>query len=276
LSGTELAEEANQIWRLGIPAVLVFGVPDEAARNETASLACSEDGPAQSAIRTIKEAVPELCVIADLCFCEYKPDNHCGFLTDGEIDNDRTLEFLGRSAASFARAGADVIAPSGMMDGSIRAIRAALDDEGHSQVMTMPYSAKFSSALYGPFKDATRSAPSESLHATHQIDPGNIRQALSKIDQDIEDGADMVIVKPALGYLDVIQEARRRIDAPIAAYHVSAEYKMVLSAAGTDPEVRRRLIIETLTCIKRAKADMIITYFAKEAARLLLQRTPEN
>ena len=268
LSGTHLVHEARELVDLGISSVLMFGVPNEADKDEDASLACADNGPVQLAIRQIKEAVPELCVISDLCFCEYKPDNHCGFLRDGEIDNDLTLEHLRKAAVSLAQAGSDMIAPSGMMDGSVQAIRSALDQAGCEHVLTMPYSAKFASALYGPFKDATRSAPRQSLHATHQIDPANGRQALTKIAQDIEEGADIVIVKPALGYLDLVREARDRFEVPIAAYSVSGEYTMLLAASGGAPRTREQLVVEALTCIKRAGADLIVTYLAKEAARL--------
>jgi porphobilinogen synthase len=272
LSGSHLVDEVRELRNLGIPSVLMFGVPDESGKDDDASLAASDDGPVQLAIRQIKEAVPELCVISDLCFCEYKPDNHCGFMRDGEIDNDLTLEHLRKAAVSLANAGSDMIAPSSMMDGSVQAIRSALDQAGRENVLTMPYSAKFASALYGPFKGATRSAPRESLHATHQLDPANSRQALVKIAQDIDEGADIVIVKPALGYLDVVRETRNRFDVPIAAYSVSSEYTMLLSASGGDPEARDQLVGEALTCIKRAGTDMIITYFAKEAARLFRAR----
>jgi len=276
LSGSHLLDEVRELRNLGIPSVLMFGIPDESDKDDDASLAYSEDGAVQAAIRQIKEAVPELCVISDLCFCEYKPDNHCGFLRNGEIDNDLTLEHLRKAAVSLANAGSDMIAPSGMMDGSVQAIRSALDQAGYEHVLTMPYSAKFASAFYGPFKDATRSAPRESLHATHQIAPANTRQALVKIAQDVEEGADIVIVKPALGYLDVVREARNRFDVPIAAYNVSGEYSMLLSASGGDPEVRDQLVVEALMCIKRAGADIIITYFAKEAAGLLHRRNLQS
>ena len=272
LSGNHLLHEVQELRDLGIPSVLMFGVLNESDKDDDASSAHSDNGPVQLAIRQIKEAVPELCVISDLCFCEYKPDNHCGFLRDGEIDNDLTLEHLRKAAVSLANAGSDMIAPAGMMDGSVQAIRSALDQAGCGHVLTMPYSAKFASALYGPFKEATRSAPRQGLHATHQIDPANGRQALTRIAQDIEEGADIVIVKPALGYLDLVREARDRFDVPIAAYNVSSEYTMLLSASRGDARARVQLIIEALTCIKRAGADLIITYFAKEAASLFHRR----
>jgi porphobilinogen synthase len=269
LSGSHLISELHELRSLEIPGVLIFGVPDQSSRNDSASLAHSVNGPVQTAVRQIKDAVPEMCVITDLCLCEYKLDNHCGFVRDGEIDNDLTLEHLVKSAISLAEAGADMIAPSGMMDGSVCAIRSALDQAGYQQVLMMPYSAKFASAFYGPFKAVTRSAPAESLHPTHQIDPANARQALSRIDIDIEEGADIIIVKPALGYLDVIREARNRTIVPIAAYNVSGEYTMLLAASGGEPTTRDRLVMEALTSIKRAGADIIITYSTKDAALLI-------
>lgn len=269
LSDDHLLEEARLTRDLGIPAVLLFPVPDQSAKDEQASLSWSADGPVQRAVRQIKAAVPELVVIADLCLCEYNLSRHCGLLRDGEIDNDLTLQCIQKSALSLAEAGADVVAPSGMMDGCVRAIRSILDERGYMGVLTMPYSAKFASSLYGPFKAVTNSAPAESKHATHQVDVANSRQALSKIQTDIDEGADMVIVKPALCCLDIVARARQRFEAPIAAYQVSGEYSMILSASGGDTEGRTQLMMESLTCIHRAGADMIITYFAKEAARYL-------
>lgn len=269
LSGRPIEDEARRLRDLGIPAVLLFAVLEDAAKDAAASLASSSAGPVQQAIGRIRSAAPELVVIADLCLCEYTSDGHCGLLRDGEIDNDLTLAALERAAVSLAGAGAAVIAPSGMMDGVVGALRAALDREGYSHTLVMPYSAKFASALYGPFKTATRSAPAESKHATHQLDPGNTRQAMEEIRLDIEEGADMIIVKPALGYLDVVAAARARYDVPIAAYQVSGEYNMIHHAAGGDPAALERLMLEMLLSIKRAGADMIITYFAPEAARAL-------
>jgi porphobilinogen synthase len=269
LSGAPLVKEAQMLRELGVPAVLLFAVLEDGEKDAEASLAWSGDGPVQRAIRRLDEEVPGIVVIADLCLCEYLADGNCGLLRDGAIDNDRTLESLQRAALSLAAAGADVIAPSGMMDGVVGALRSALDAEGHHPVATMPYSAKFASALYGPFKTATRSAPAESRHATHQLDCANGRQAMEEIRLDVEEGADLIIVKPALGYLDVVAAARRRFDVPIAAYNVSGEYNMVHHAAAGDADALRRLMLETLVCIKRAGADMIITYFAAAAARAL-------
>jgi porphobilinogen synthase len=269
LSGSQLAREVRELVSLGIPAVLVFSIPRESEKDAAASAAWDPHGPAQEAVRLIKEAAPDLVVFTDLCLCEYTVNGHCGLLKDGEIDNDLTLECIRKVALAQARAGSDGVAPSGMMDGVVQTIRSALDGEGFGRVMTMPYSAKFASALYGPFKEATRSAPAESLHATHQLDVASGRQALSEIAQDVEEGADIVIVKPALSSLDILARARRRFAVPIAAYNVSGEYTMLLKAAGQDPAHRTRLMIEALTCIKRAGADLIITYFSREAAEVL-------
>ncbi len=271
LSGDPLVNEVRVLHGLGVPAVLLFCVLEDHEKNQEASLACSSAGPMQQAIRQIKDSVPDIVAIADLCLCEYTADGHCGILKNGVIDNDLTLARLQEAALSLAAAGADVIAPSGMMDGVVQALRSALDAAGFQRVLTMPYSAKFASGLYGPFKTATRSAPSESKHATHQLDVANARQALEEIRLDLEEGADMIIVKPALGYLDIVAKARERFDAPIAAYNVSGEYNMILAAAGDDLASRRVLMLEMLTCIKRAGADMIITYFAADAARALAE-----
>lgn len=269
LSGAPLAEEAKRLLEAGIRAVLLFAVLDEPEKEPEAGLSRSPRGPVQHAIESIKAAAPEMTVIADLCMCEYSTDGHCGVLRDGVIDNDLTLERLQPAAVSLAQAGADVVAPSGMMDGVVGALRSALDSAGMQRTLLMPYAAKYASSLYGPFKSATRSAPAESRHATHQLDPANLRQALEEIRLDLEEGADMLIVKPALGYLDVVAAARREFNAPIAAYQVSGEYNMIHAAAGGDEQALERLILEMLTCIKRAGADMIITYFAPLAARVL-------
>ncbi len=269
LSGTPLLDEVRMLHTLGIPAVLLFCVLDENEKDESASLSFSAAGPAQMAIRQIRESVPGMVVIADLCLCEYTSNGHCGLLKNGAIENDLTLSRLQAAAVSLAHSGADVIAPSGMMDGVVQALRSALDAAGFQHVLIMPYSAKFASALYGPFKTATRSNPAESKHATHQLDVANGREALEEIRLDLEEGADIIIVKPASGYLDIVSGARERFNAPIAAYQVSGEYNMILSAAGDSPEARTRLMLESLICIKRAGAGMIITYFAPDAARAL-------
>ncbi len=272
LSGRHLLEEARAVRDLGIPAVLLFGVAGEEAKDDEASLAWAPDGPVPRAIRLLKAHVPELVLVADLCLCEYTRHAHCGLLRAGEIDNDLTLAALQKAATSLAEAGAGVIAPSGMMDGSVRALRPALDQAGFAGVLTMPYSAKFASRLYGPFKQATQSAPAESLHATHQVDVAGGRQALAKIGLDIDEGADMVTVKPAIGYLDILWQARRRFDVLLAAYNVSGEYNVVLAATREDPPAAHPLMMELLTSIKRAGADMIITYYAKQAAKALQRR----
>lgn len=263
LSGDPLAAEAQEIEALGIPAVLVFGIPEKSTRDASATAAYTEDGPIQEAVRTIKRAAPRLTVATDLCLCEFTDHGHCGLLRDERIDNDATLACLQRAAVSHARAGADVVAPSGMMDGVVRALRDALDAAGFHDVLTMPYSAKFASGFYGPFKAATDSIPGESKHATHQLDPGNATQALHEIELDVGEGADIVMVKPALPSLDVIRAARERFATPIAAYQVSGVFNMLWQAA--EGEARHRLMCEILTCIKRAGADMIVSYYAKQA-----------
>jgi porphobilinogen synthase len=271
LSGRHLVEEVREVADLGIPAVLLFGMLPESARDERASAAYSPNGAIQRAVQAIRKAVPDMVVITDLCLCEYTDHGHCGLLRNGEIDNDMTLDCIRTVAVSHAEAGADIIAPSGMMDGVVRAIREALDESGQQQVMTMPYSAKFESRFYGPFKDATNSVPSESLHATHQLDIANSRQALAEIRRDVEEGADIVIVKPALTSLDIIAQARQAFSLPIAAYDVSGTYALFYNAAGTDLVERNAIMMEILTCIRRSGADLVITYYAKEGVRYLRQ-----
>jgi porphobilinogen synthase len=269
LSGAPLESEARRLQQAGIPAVLLFAVLEDHEKDPAAALASSSDGPMQQAIARIRSAAPGLAVIADLCLCEYSSDGHCGVLHNGALDNDLTLARLQQAALSLAAAGAGIIAPSGMMDGIVRSLRQTLDSEGFHDVLTMPYSAKYASALYGPFKTATRSAPAESRHATHQLDPANRRQAMEEIRLDAEEGADIIIVKPAMAYLDVLAAARSEFNLPIAAYQVSGEYNMLHHAAGGNPDALNRLMLEMLLCIKRAGADMIITCFAPTAARLL-------
>ena len=271
LSGKPLAEEAARVADLGIPAVLLFGVPRDGDRDERASAAYAGDGPTQQAVRTIRQAAAGLAVISDLCLCEFTSHGHCGIVSGEGIDNDRTLECIRRIALSHAEAGAHVVAPSGMMDGAVQAIRAALDAAGRHDVLTMPYSAKFASKFYGPFKEATRSVPAASRHAVHQLDVGNGREALREIRSDIEEGADIVIVKPALSSLDVIARARETFHVPIAAYNVSGMCAMLRAASAGSEDRLRDLVMEVLTCIKRAGADMIITYFARDVCRWLAQ-----
>jgi len=269
LSGRPLVEEAKAVSGVGIPAVLLFAVLDDKDKDADATSGYDPMGPVQQSVRRLKKEVPDLVVVTDLCLCEYTSHGHCGLLENGEIHNARTLACIQQLALSHARAGADFIAPSGVMDGVVGAIREILDREGFHNVATMPYSAKFASIFYGPFKAATRSAPGESKHATHQVDVANARGALHKIRQDIGEGADVVIIKPALTSLDIIARARAETAVPIAAYNVSGEYQMLRSLYPGDPASQARVMLESLTCIKRAGADMIISYFAKDAARLI-------
>ncbi len=261
-----VAEEARSAGALGIPAVLLFGVPK--LKDEQGSEAWSETGIVQKAIRSVK-AETELTVIADLCLCEYTSHGHCGVLRGDVVDNDPTLELYGRIAVSQAEAGADIIAPSGMMDGQVRAIRKDLDGAGFTDLPIMSYAAKYASAFYGPFRDAAESTPRFGDRRTHQMDPGNAREAIREMRLDVEEGADILMVKPALPYLDIIREARSTFELPIAAYNVSGEYAMVKAAAANGWLDHDRAMMESLTSIKRAGADMIITYFAKEAAALM-------
>jgi len=269
LSGKYLVEEAKAISGLGIPAVLIFGIPSESEKDENASGAYSSEGPTQKAVTTLKSAVPELIVITDTCLCEYTSDGHCGIVKDNQIDNDLTLEIIKKAALSQAKSGSDVIAPSGMMDGVVQAIRTTLDDAGYHETLTMPYSAKYASNLYGPFKGATKSKPKISKHATHQLDFANRREALREVRLDIDEGADIIMIKPALFYLDIVWCVKREFDIPVAAYNVSGEYAMILAAGKRHLIDSDQVMLETLICIKRAGADMIVTYFAKSAAGLL-------
>jgi len=262
-----VAEECKSASDLGIPAVLLFGIPEK--KDETGSGAYDPDGIVQRAVRAIKKAVPNLLVISDVCLCEYTSHGHCGVVKNGEIQNDPTLELLARTALSQAQAGADIVAPSDMMDGRVGRIRAELDARGLTEVPILAYSAKYASAFYGPFREAADSTPQFGDRKSHQMDPANQREALREIELDIEEGADIVMIKPALPYLDIIALARRRFDVPIAAYQVSGEYSLIEAAARLGWVDRQRLMMETLLAIRRAGADVILTYFAKEAARLL-------
>ncbi len=261
-----VGKEGRSLEGLGIPAVLLFGVPRK--KDERASGAWVEDGVTQRAIRSIKEE-SGLLVIADLCLCEYTSHGHCGVLHGERVDNDSTLELYGLTAISQAEAGADMIAPSGMMDGQVRAIREALDDGGFEEVPILSYAAKYASAFYGPFREAAQSAPALGDRRTHQMDPGNAREAIREMRLDAEEGADILMVKPALPYLDIIREARETFDLPIAAYNVSGEYAMIKAAAANGWLDHDRAMMESLLSIKRAGADMIVTYFAPEAAKVL-------
>lgn len=262
-----LEEILPQIAESGISGLLIFGIP--AHKDARASEAYNDDGVTQRAIRFIKERYPELIVIADVCLCEYTDHGHCGLICGCKILNDETLPLLCAMSVSLARAGADIIAPSDMMDGRVAAIRAALDENGYTDVPIMSYSAKFASGYYSPFRDAAQSAPSFGDRKTYQMDPANGREALREIADDISEGADMVMVKPALAYLDVLKAARERFDLPIAAYNVSGEFSMVKAAAQLGWIDERRIVLENLTAIKRAGADIIITYHALDAAEWL-------
>jgi porphobilinogen synthase len=263
-----VAREAKAVAALGIPAVLLFGIPD--FKDAVGTEAYNPNGVVQAAVREIKKAVPELVVITDVCLCEYTDHGHCGVLdASGYVLNDPTLDLLSKMALSHAEAGADIIAPSDMMDGRIGAIRAALDEGGFENTPIMAYSAKYASGFYGPFREAADSAPAFGDRRSYQMDPPNAREALREVELDIAEGADMIMVKPALAYLDVIARVKDRFDLPLAAYNVSGEYSMLKAAAKMGWLDEERVVRETLTAIKRAGADMIITYHAKEAARWL-------
>jgi len=267
LSISALVEEAGEVAEAGVPAVLLFGIP--ADKDEVGSGAYDEEGVTQLAIRALKEAHPELIVIADTCLCAYTAHGHCGFLRDGEVDNDLSLELITKTALSQAEAGADAIAPSDMMDGRVVAIREQLDREGHAQTPIISYAAKYASAFYGPFREAADSSPSQGDRRSYQMDPANAVEGLREARLDLEEGADMLIVKPALPYLDVVQRVKQETEAPLAAYHVSGEYSMLKAAAANGWLDERAAALEALTAIRRAGADVVITYYAKEAARWL-------
>ncbi len=265
-----LVEECREAAGLGVPAVLLFGLPE--SKDEEASGAYAEDGIVQRAVRAIKRDVPELLVITDVCLCEYTSHGHCGRIRNNDVDNDATLELLARTAVSHAEAGADIVAPSDMMDGRVAAIRTALDQDSYSHTAILSYAAKYASVFYGPFREAADSAPQFGDRRSYQMDPANQREALREIALDIEEGADMVMVKPAMPYLDVIALARQRFDLPLAAYQVSGEYSMIIAAGRNGWLDCGRAMMESLTSIKRAGADIIITYFAKDATRVLQQQ----
>ncbi len=261
------AEELSASGGLGIPAVLLFGLP--ASKDDVGSEAYADDGIVQRAVRALKQAAPDLVVVTDVCLCEYTSHGHCGVIVDGEVDNDQTLPLLARTAVSHAQAGADIVAPSDMMDGRVAAIRAALDEAGLAATPIMAYAAKQASAFYGPFRVAAESAPQFGDRRGYQMDPANAREAMLEIEADVEEGADIVMVKPALPNLDLIARAREEFDLPLAAYNVSGEYAMVKAAAAAGYLDERPVTLEVLTAIRRAGADIIITYHAKEAARWL-------
>jgi len=262
-----IAAEAAEVASLGIPAVLLFGLPGK--KDEIGSEAWAEDGVVQRAIREIKQATPELLVVTDVCLCEFTSHGHCGVIREGKVDNDPTCELLAKTSLSHVQAGADIVAPSDMMDGRVRSIREAQEENDFKEVAIMSYAAKYASAFYGPFRDAAESAPAFGDRRAYQMDPANTDQAMAEIALDIEEGADIVMVKPALAYLDIIYRARQRFDCPIAAYNVSGEYMMVKSSAAAGLSDEQATMMEVLTAIKRAGADILITYFAKDVARIL-------
>ncbi|MGE5233652.1 MAG: porphobilinogen synthase [Acidobacteriota bacterium] len=269
MSVDRIVETAKQVYDEGVPALILFGLPE--TKDPIGSSSWSDGGIVQKALRALAKQVPKLLRIVDVCFCEYTDHGHCGVLHGHEVDNDATLPNLARQAVSLARAGADIIAPSDMMDGRVAAIRAALDGEGFAQTPILAYAAKFASGFYGPFREAAGSTPSFGDRRAYQMDPANGREALHEIALDVEEGADMIMVKPALPYLDVIAAARRRFPQPLVAYHVSGEYAMLKAAAQNGWLDYNRVLMESLVAIRRAGADMIITYGARDAARLLAQ-----
>lgn len=258
---------AKEVFSLGIPAIILFGIPEN--KDEKATSAYDENGIVQTAVKAIKDALPDLVIITDVCLCEYTSHGHCGIIKNGKIDNDSTLEVLALEALSHARAGADIVAPSDMMDGRVGKIRKVLDDEGFTDVVILSYAAKYASAFYGPFREAAQSAPAFGDRRSYQMDPANRREALREVALDIEEGADIVMVKPALAYLDIISDVKKSFHVPVAAYNVSGEYSMVKAAAQLGWLNEEAVMMEILTSIKRAGADLILTYFAKKAAKLL-------
>jgi porphobilinogen synthase len=267
LSIEGVVKECREVASLGIGGVILFGIPTH--KDEHASGAYDDEGIVQRAIRAIKQDTPELLVITDVCNCEYTSHGHCGLVINDEVDNDRTLEWLALSAVSHARAGADIVAPSDMMDGRVGRIRRGLDDAGFANIPILSYAAKYASGFYGPFREAAESTPQFGDRRSYQMDPANARESLREIQLDLEEGADMIMVKPALAYLDIIRMARDRFDVPLAAYQVSGEFSMIMAAAANGWIDRERIMMETLTSIRRAGADFIFTYFAKDASRLL-------
>jgi porphobilinogen synthase len=273
LSVDKIVEEAKEVYDLGIPAVILFGIPED--KDLEATGAWHDCGIVQKAATAIKQAVPDLLVIADTCLCEYTPHGHCGYLETGDLTgrvlNDPTLELLKKTAVSQAQAGADIIAPSGMMDGFVKAIRTGLDEAGFQDTPILAYAAKYASAYYGPFRDAADSAPSFGDRRTYQMDPANGTEALKEIELDIAEGADMLMVKPALSYMDIIWRVKEATNLPVAAYNVSGEYSMVKAAALNGWIDEKKVTLETLTSFKRAGADLILTYHAKDAVRWLAE-----
>ncbi len=267
LSIDELLKECSECVDLGLGGVILFGIP--ARKDEHAGEAYREDGIVQRTVRALKDRFPQLVVITDVCNCEYTSHGHCGKVAGNDVDNDATLEWLAASAVSHARAGADIVAPSDMMDGRVAAIRRALDEAGFVKTPILSYAAKYASVFYGPFREAAESAPQFGDRRSYQMDPPNAREAMREIALDIEEGADMIMVKPAMPYLDILRMARDRFDVPLAAYQVSGEFSMIKAAAANGWLDEQRAMMESLTAIRRAGADVILTYFAREAARLL-------
>jgi porphobilinogen synthase len=267
LSVDRIVEECREVYALGISGVILFGVPSH--KDELATGAYDDSGLVQTAVRQIREAVPNLLVITDVCNCEYTSHGHCGFIVNNDVDNDKTLEWLAASAVSHARAGANIVAPSDMMDGRVGFIRAALDSAGFTHVPIMSYAAKYASGFYGPFREAAESTPQFGDRRSYQMDSGNFREAIREMQLDLDEGADILMVKPALAYLDVIREAATRFHVPVAAYQVSGEFSMIMAAAEKGWIDKDRIMMETLLSIRRAGASIILTYFAKDAARLL-------
>jgi porphobilinogen synthase len=266
-SPNRLPRELEEVAGLGIPAVLLFGIPQK--KDEVGSAAYDPEGVIQKAIQAIKSSTPELVVVTDVCLCEYTDHGHCGIVTDGYVDNDRTLELLAEMAVSHAEAGADIVAPSDMMDGRVGIIREALDENGFEHIPILSYAVKYASAFYGPFREAAECAPRFGDRRSYQMDPPNWREALREVEQDVAEGADLIMIKPALAYLDVIQRVRLAVDCPVVAYNVSGEYAMVKAAAQQGWVDEKQMVTEILTAIKRAGADLIVTYHAREAASWL-------
>ncbi|MBN1409063.1 MAG: porphobilinogen synthase [Calditrichaceae bacterium] len=262
-----LIKEVKEVHNLGVPAIILFGIPK--TKDALGSDATSDDGIVQRAVKAIKDTMPNMYVITDVCFCEYTDHGHCGAIKNGTVDNDTTLDMLGQQVITHARAGADMVAPSGMMDGMVAAIREALDDNGFIDIPIMSYAAKYASGFYGPFREAAESAPQFGDRRAYQMDPANAREALYEIELDVDEGADIIMVKPALSYLDIISRAKAITNLPIAAYNVSGEFSMVKAAAKLDWIDEAKVALEILTSIKRAGADLILTYYAKDAAKWL-------
>jgi porphobilinogen synthase len=267
LSIDEMVKECEEIRSLGIGGIILFGLPE--SKDDMASGAYDDNGIVQRAIRAIRREVPGLLIMTDVCNCEYTSHGHCGYVKDGDVDNDVTLQWLAKSAVSHARAGADIVAPSDMMDGRVWAIRQALDSNGYEKIPILSYAAKFASVFYGPFREAAESTPQFGDRRSYQMDPANAREAMREIELDLQEGADMIMVKPAMPYLDLISKARERFDVPIAAYQVSGEFAMIIAAARNGWIDHDRAMMESLTSIARAGAGIILTYFSKPAARLL-------